>query len=88
MWAQRVMRDLEAEITPGCTVVFLAGAKYRDDLHLLLEEAGFTVEVPMRGLGIGRQLAWLKSRLMPPPNDGADPITEWGGGRGPEGPPL
>jgi len=86
-WADRVMTELENQITPGDTVLFLAGAKYREDLHLLLEAAGFRVEVPMRGLGIGRQLAWLKGRLMHPRKDGTDSKAESGGGWVPEGDP-
>jgi hypothetical protein len=40
----------------------LAGRFYRDKLVQRIEDyPGWTVEVPLAGLGIGRQIAWLKA---------------------------
>ena len=59
-WATRVIEQVMELDLPGESVVLLAGAKYREFLLPLLEEKGLAVEVPMRGLGIGQQLQWLK----------------------------
>ena len=58
-WAERVWNKLIPTLKPGEEVVFLAGARYRVDLETRLEDAGFKVSVPMRGLQIGYQLSWL-----------------------------
>lgn len=60
-WAEGVARTLIAAFPPRTHFVFLAGDRYRADLIPLLESAGHSCAVPMRGLGIGQQLAWLKS---------------------------
>lgn len=55
-WAQHVLQQLKGKVAPEDKVIFLAGEKYRK--HLLPH---FTkAVVPMRGPGIGRQLAFLK----------------------------
>lgn len=41
--------------------VFLAGSKYCENLVAPLKDAGYEVDVPMRGLGIGERLSWLKN---------------------------
>lgn len=58
-WSRKVVQDLRARCTPGTSVVFLAGEKYRELLVPALRERGCNVEVPMEGLGIGEQLHWL-----------------------------
>ena len=58
-WADRVWNRLEPLVEQGDTVIFLAGARYREGLVARLEAQGVRVEVPMEGLGIGEQLAWL-----------------------------
>ena len=40
-------------------IVFLAGKHYRHHLAERLLVLGYDVEVPMEGLGIGEQLAWM-----------------------------
>ncbi len=60
-WANAVFQRLMGVIVPGDVVVFLAGARYREYLQPPLEKHGYTVEVPMKGLGIGKQLHWLDS---------------------------
>ena len=58
-WAHRVLGDLRATLHLGDTVVFLAGRLYRADLAPALAADGHRIDVPMEGLGIGQQLAWL-----------------------------
>ncbi len=60
-WAERVWTRLEPLVEPGDTVIFLAGARYREDLVARLAASGVRVEIPMEGLAIGKQLAWLSS---------------------------
>jgi hypothetical protein len=50
-------------LQPGDHVVFLAGIKYRENLIDPIREMGCSVEIPMEGLGIGKQLSWLKQQL-------------------------
>ena len=61
-WAQLVSTKLRSHIRQGDKVVLLAGAFYREPLMPFLRQSGCLVEVPMRGLGIGEQKAWLKRR--------------------------
>jgi len=57
-WAQQTFEQLKRKVPRG-KVVILAGQKYRENLVPLMLSAGYNVDVPMRGLGIGQQLAWL-----------------------------
>ena len=59
-WAAQVYRQLR-HVTDSSQhrLVFLAGQRYREPLSTILEEAGYSIEVPMLSLGIGKQLAWL-----------------------------
>jgi hypothetical protein len=63
-WAGRVFAQIQTSIPPGKLVV-LAGRHYREYLLPLLQTAGYTVEVPMAGLGIGQQLQWLDQQAQP-----------------------
>lgn len=49
----------------GVTIEIHAGLDYTEELDVLLERHGATVELPMKGLGIGDQLGWYKRRLSP-----------------------
>ena len=60
VWGQQVIGELSRVLDKGDTVVFLAGAKYREVLSSLLTDAGIKVEIPMEGKRIGEQLSWLK----------------------------
>lgn len=60
-WAREVADDLEANNVGG--VVIMAGRAYREFLVPELEARGIIYNVPMKGLGIGEQLAWLKHEL-------------------------
>jgi len=63
VWALRVFRQLAHEgVTKDDQVVFLAGHFYRAYLEKLLHAAGNFIAVPMTGLGIGKQIVWLRQR--------------------------
>lgn len=56
-WGERVVTQLlERSYEDGGRVVILAGAMYREPISRWL---GDRASVPMRGLAIGEQLAWL-----------------------------
>lgn len=61
-WAQNVLKALETLIGPEDRLVILAGARYREFLTERLESLCAEVVVPMEGLRIGEQLAWLNSQ--------------------------
>lgn len=55
-WGQKVREQMEAAGLVGLPLVALAGTDYVKPLL----EAGIKVAQPMKGLGIGMQLQWLK----------------------------
>ena len=57
-WGQRTSRQIHECISEDHPLVILAGIKYREVLNVRHH-----VSVPMEGLGIGQQLAWLNERL-------------------------
>lgn len=59
-WAEQVVIGLGAELGDlrRTTFEIHAGAAYVDPLEPLLTARGATVEAPLRGLGLGRSLAW------------------------------
>jgi hypothetical protein len=57
-WGRRVAEQMAEEGIAGAMFVALAGARYTEPLV----RAGVSVETPLKGLGIGRQLAWLKAK--------------------------
>jgi len=59
-WSQRVVRDIIQRIDITTSLMMFAGLRYRRFLCPLLMRHGYDIQVPMRGLGIGRQLQWLK----------------------------
>jgi len=59
-WGERVSAQLDEQIGPRTPVVFLAGRLYRDPLTAW---AGSRAIVPMEGLGIGEQKAWLARQI-------------------------
>jgi hypothetical protein len=61
-WAKMVTAQLDAEGVQAERIVVLAGRRYREFLMPALSSMATSVEVPMEGLGIGEQLAWLKER--------------------------
>ena len=58
-WAGRCLQALRPHLAGVKCVVFLAGMKYREYLASELPGLGVDVHVPMEGLPIGKQLAWL-----------------------------
>ena len=62
-WAAKVLEALEPCLADADTVVFFAGERYREFLEPSLRNRGIGLDVPMRGLSQGRQLAWLGARL-------------------------
>lgn len=61
-WAKRVTAQVLSISTNRDQVVILAGKRYREFLTPNLEAEGYEIKVPMKGLGIGRQLAWLSQK--------------------------
>jgi hypothetical protein len=57
-WGQKVREQMEAAELIGLPLVALAGADYVNPLIA----AGLDVAQPMKGLGIGKQLQWLKKQ--------------------------
>ena len=63
LWGEKTVRQLRRAIGPRYTgpIVFLAGRLYREPL---LAFAGDRVAIPMLGMGIGQQKAWLASQII------------------------
>jgi hypothetical protein len=57
-WAEQVRQQMELALPGGGRCVILAGQRYREFLMDYLSQR-YTTDVPMRGLGIGKQLRWL-----------------------------
>lgn len=62
-WAGLVWSKLDNILKPSDTVTVLAGEYYREFIVPLMVEKGCHVEIPMKGLGIGRQLQWLSNHI-------------------------
>lgn len=62
-WGSSVLAELEPALADVDTVVFLAGARYREHLEPSLRQRSLRIIVPMQGLTQGRQLSWLDERL-------------------------
>lgn len=54
-WAETVLDELLSYGTEGAEVVLLGSKLYVETLRPLLEDAGFSVATPLKGLGIGDQ---------------------------------
>ena len=61
-WSLRVAKKLKPRCRGFSRVIFLAGQSYREHLVGMLNEWGYEARSPMRGLGIGQQLRWLKRK--------------------------
>lgn len=59
IWATKVKAQMQASLPPADRIVVLAGQRYREFLMDYLRERAGTVEVPMEGLTIGKQLRYL-----------------------------
>lgn len=62
-WAERVKRQMDKSLPPTEHIVILAGSRYREFLMDYLRHRAHTIRIPMRGLGIGRQLQYLTKAL-------------------------
>ena len=62
-WSARVLEQINSVLGPGDRVVVLAGQRYREMLVPSLRAAGHIVEVPMEGMPIGKQKAWLLAQI-------------------------
>ena len=62
-WATMVEAEMEISLPAVDRIVLLAGARYRKFLMDYLRRRAATVEVPMEGLSIGRQLHYLTGAL-------------------------
>jgi cytoplasmic iron level regulating protein YaaA (DUF328/UPF0246 family) len=58
-WGSYVLDQLRPIANAGDLVVILAGRKYREALESDLRARRCRVKVPMKGLGLGQQKAWL-----------------------------
>jgi hypothetical protein len=58
-WAAKVLEQLRPHLKGRARIVMFAGSRYREFLEGPLRDMGLTVEVPMEGLTLGRQLSWL-----------------------------
>lgn len=66
-WGERVVTQLiERGYKDGGPVIILAGALYREPISRWL---GDRASVPMKGLAIGQQLAWLTKAAATPRTD-------------------
>ena len=63
-WAEMVLAQLKAELGgfKGRTLEIHAGSAYVDPLAPTLTELGAVVLAPLRGLGLGKHLAWYAAQ--------------------------
>jgi hypothetical protein len=62
-WAARVKAQMETDLPDVDHIVVLAGRRYREFLMDYLRQRAKTIDVPMEGLGIGKQLHYLTEAL-------------------------
>lgn len=62
-WAMRVIAQMKDQLPPCDELVVLAGARYREFLMDYLRSRA-NVTIPLEGLRIGEQLAWLASHAQ------------------------
>jgi hypothetical protein len=58
-WARQVQEQMVAVLPLGARITLLAGSRYREELEPFLRQRGHSVDIPLFGLSMGRQLAWL-----------------------------
>lgn len=63
-WAAKVLGELAHLLPVGAEVILLAGMNYRKGIEATLKQGEFVVSVPLEGLRLGQQLAWLKRQSM------------------------
>lgn len=62
-WAKRVLESLQQVARRGDTVTFLAGLAYRRNLVPKLRELGYSIDTPLEGMSIGKQMKWLNTKV-------------------------
>lgn len=62
-WAKKVLIQIKEITSPNDELIFLAGTRYREYLIEPLQKTGYIISIPMKGLGIGKQLKWLNERI-------------------------
>ena len=65
-WSEGVWSALCPRLRPGDRVLLLAGLNYREYLIPKLVQHGCIIDVPMKNLGIGRQIQWLAKESAKP----------------------
>lgn len=63
VWGHAVLDTLRDVVRANDAVILVAGKRYREQFEWSLQQWGCRVEIPMEGLPIGKQLAWLNRRL-------------------------
>ncbi|MYC31617.1 MAG: hypothetical protein F4X64_00375 [Chloroflexi bacterium] len=58
-WAEKVQYQMETMLPDADEIVLFAGQRYREYIESWLRRRFASVQVPMRGLQIGKQLQWL-----------------------------
>jgi hypothetical protein len=58
-WAQRVQLQMSHDLPVVQEVVVMAGHRYVENLMPYLQARFSKVSLPLKGLGIGKQLSWL-----------------------------
>jgi len=61
-WAKKVFSQMKSRLSlrDFDRVFFHTGERYREHLISMLENSGIWYEIPLEGLGIGKQKAWYK----------------------------
>jgi hypothetical protein len=73
-WAQETLEMLKRELSPNDSVTILAGKAYRRYLLKGLQEICHEILIPMKNLGIGKQLQWLNRNLSKPEEFSSSPL--------------
>lgn len=63
IWAKNVLNSLKNVDVSGKIFVFLAGKSYRENLIPVLKKLGYSIEIPLEGLPIGKQVSWLMDHV-------------------------
>jgi len=63
VWSRKVVESLKQILTPGDSVIILAGMRYRENLLDPIRKMGCDISIPMEGLRFGEQLNWLQAHL-------------------------
>lgn len=62
-WAKRVLESLQQVVKEEDTITFLAGLPYRKNLVPTLRELGYSIDTPLKGMSIGKQMKWLNTKV-------------------------